>query len=86
MIMEEHGYLCDFSLPLERFLEALALVEGHEVVDAHVDFLDALLSREVDTPSDRDSFYLYHLRSPLFYDVEGGFQACQYVRLILAIH
>ena len=56
------------------------------MVDAHVDFLDALLSREVDTPSYRDSFYLDHLRSPLFYDVEGGFQASQYVRLVFAIH
>ena len=67
-------------------MEAFALVESHEVVDAHVNFLDTLLSREVDTPADRDSFYLDHLRSPLFYDVEGGFQASQYMGLVLAIH
>jgi hypothetical protein len=56
------------------------------MIDALVNFLYSLFSWEVNTTTDRNSFYFDHLLSPEFYDVIRGFQSCEDVGLVFAIY
>lgn len=86
MVTEYGRDLLHLTRALEGFLEPLALVQGHEEVNAGVHFFDALFSREIDTPADGlKAFDFDHLRAPGFNDVERSFKAGQDMGLILRV-
>ena len=69
MIIQQLCYLYDFALSFKALMKSPAFVDIHELIDAHIHFLESLLSGQVYSSTDRHRFYSYDFWAPVLQDV-----------------
>ena len=69
MIIEDLRYLYHLSLALQTLLEPSAFEDVHELVDAHLNFLEPLFTCEVYSTTERHGLNPDDFRAPVLQDV-----------------